>query len=91
MPASKSFDFENYLKALDPEQTYHIEELIGGVCNVVVRAIKREPSEKSRFLSYNSLILKHAKPYFLMRGPDTPMSLVRQVRDHLKVYKITCF
>jgi hypothetical protein len=79
MAAGNHFDFESYLKVLDPHQTYNIEELAAGVCNVVIRAIKQDPSVKSCFPLHKTLILKHAKAYFLRLGPGSPMSLVRQV------------
>jgi len=51
MTADKPFDFERYLKALDPKQTYYIEELTGGAWNVLARAIKHGPPQQSRFPS----------------------------------------
>jgi hypothetical protein len=89
MTPDTHFNFEEFLRVLDPEQAYYIEELKGGVINAIVRATKKEPLRKSRFSSYDSLILKHAKPYILAYGPSFPMNMARQVSGRV-YYKGDC-
>lgn len=74
------FDVENYLKLVDPEASYSIESLHGGVVNFTWRATKMgDQIHRGSFAGHRSLILKHAPPYVALRGEEAPFDQYRQV------------
>lgn len=75
------FDFQGYLSNLDPSHSYTIHQLIGGVVNVTVRAIKTSSSGRGGgcFPDRSTLILKYAPPYVAEIGESAPLSTFRQV------------
>lgn len=76
-----SFDFQTYLKQLDPEHSYSITKLTGGVVNVTVRAIKaaQYDIDDGRFPGHRSMILKYAPPFVAGVGPEAVLTQNRQV------------
>lgn len=68
-------DYPAYLASLYPNTTWEINRLTGGLVNSTVRATKTSGTAE-----YDSLILKHARPYIEIAGPDWQFSTERQVR-----------
>lgn len=84
MPVPK-FDAVAYLAELDPQQQYITNQLSGGLVNLTYRACKVGSQTKhaskfpaSRFLTYDTIILKHALPYVAAVGEHATLNLRRQ-------------
>ena len=87
VPIMASFDvedhFRQYLATIDPNQTYAIKQLTGGLVNYTVRATKvladGGDHRLSRFPGHDSIIIKHAPPFIAAIGEAAKFSPFRQV------------
>ncbi|KAM5432822.1 hypothetical protein McanMca71_003785 [Microsporum canis] len=81
-----SFDFDSYFKQLDPQNTWTVKRLTGGLVNLTVRASKSQNEESlyvaagkaGRFGNSQSLILKYAPPFVASVGEAAPFDQARQ-------------
>ena len=76
--AAKTANYQAYLESLFPNTTWEVERLTGGLVNSTSRATKTSGTAK-----YESLIIKHARPYIEVAGPEWAFSTERQVRNVL--------
>lgn len=68
-------NYQAYLQSIYPGTTWQIERLTGGLVNSTLRATKISGDVDG----HESLILKHARPYVQVAGPDWQFSIERQV------------
>jgi 5-methylthioribose kinase len=67
-------NYSKYLASLFPDTTWALERLSGGLVNTTLRATRT-----SGACEHVSLILKHARPYVEVAGPEWGFSIKRQV------------
>ncbi|KAF3940444.1 hypothetical protein ABW19_dt0204749 [Dactylella cylindrospora] len=85
-----TFDFTSFLSSLDPENTYTITHLTGGLVNLTVRATRhpkptdeeqRRIEETTIFKDHNTIILKYAPPFVAKVGEDAKFPWERQLTE----------
>lgn len=67
-------NYQAYLESIYPGTTWRFDRLSGGLVNSTLRAVKI-----SGDAPHSSLIIKHARPYVEVAGPDWAFSTDRQV------------
>jgi hypothetical protein len=78
--AAPEANYQAYLESVFPNTTWELERLTGGLVNATSRATRT-----SGTCVYNSLIIKHARPYIECAGPEWGFSTERQVAQRLFV------
>ncbi|KAM5347208.1 hypothetical protein ACJ41O_010213 [Fusarium nematophilum] len=68
-------DYNKYLSSIYPNTSWSVVRLSGGLVNTTVRATQTSPSNAG---APQSVILKHAKPYVEVAGPEWAFSTKRQ-------------
>ncbi|KAH8590043.1 kinase-like domain-containing protein [Bisporella sp. PMI_857] len=71
--AARTANYLSYLELLFPNTAWELEPLTGGLVNSTLRATRASGDAK-----YDSLIIKHARPYIEVAGPEWPFSTERQ-------------
>lgn len=68
-------NYQAYLQTVYPGTSWTVTRLTGGIVNATLRATKT-----SGDAGPESLVIKHAKPYVEIAGPEASFSTKRQVR-----------
>ncbi|KAF3484094.1 uncharacterized protein GIQ15_03418 [Arthroderma uncinatum] len=81
-----SLDFDSYFRKLDPQNTWIVKRLTGGLVNVTVRAVRDDANKQNTaadkpgpFGKHQSLILKYAPPFVASVGEGAPFDQIRQI------------
>ena len=69
-------DYGKYLSSLYAGTSWSVARLSGGLVNTTLRATQTSPVQSN---APTSVILKHAKPYVEVAGPEWTFSTKRQV------------
>lgn len=74
-----SFDFEKFMKSVDPSSQWEFTMLKDGPDNVTVRATKKTSRNKGRWAGFRQLTVKHTPPFGASDGSEAVQAQERQV------------